>query len=61
MYNETELAHKTKNKKIIKKCGKLYITKYTNVYCVLAISYTKTEPKNDQLTLINPKMSYSQH
>lgn len=48
-------------KKVIKKCGKLYITKYTNVYCVLAISYTKTEPKNDQLTLINPKMSYSQH
>jgi len=22
---------------------------------VLAISYTKTKPKNDQLTLINPK------
>lgn len=58
MHNEVKLA----KKKLSKKEKKLYITKYTYVCIVLAISYTKTKPKNDQLTLVKPKnISYSQH
>jgi len=37
------------------------MTNYTHTCIVLAISYTNTKPKNNQLTLVNPNISYSQH
>lgn len=53
MHNEVKLAKKSM---LSIKGKKFYITKYTYVCIVLAISYTKTKPKNDQLTFIKPKI-----
>lgn len=53
MHNEVKLVKKSM---LSIKGKKLYITKYKYVCIVLAISYTKTKPKNDQLTFVKPKI-----
>lgn len=56
-----QMRLKLQKTKLLKKKEKIYITNYTYVCIVLAISYTKTKPRMINWHSLNPKYIYLIH